>query len=112
MWILQLIDAATRYTAACLIRRKKRVIVCCIFQICVAYFGAPGKFRRDCGGEFANDAFREMNKNLGIETSITPAESPFCDGVVDRDNKVLYEALMKTMEDAKCDMETALAWSV
>ena len=44
-----------------------------------------------------------MNEKLGIETS---------NGVVERNNKVLYEALMKTMEDAKCDLETALAWAV
>ena len=44
-----------------------------------------------------------MNEKLGIETS---------NGVVERNNKVLYEALMKTMEDAKCDLETALAWKV
>ena len=113
LWILHLIDAATRYTAACLINRKKKeLVVCRIFQIWVAYFGAPKKFHSDCGGEFANDVFREMNEKLGIETSTTPGESPFSNGVVERNNKVLYEAFIKTMEDAKCDMETALAWAV
>ena len=53
-----------------------------------------------------------MNEKLGTETSTTPRESPFSNGVVERNNKVLHEALMKTMEDAKCDMETALAWAV
>ena len=53
-----------------------------------------------------------MNKKLGIETSATPGESPFSNGVVERNKKVLYEALMKTMKDAKCDVETALAWAV
>ena len=72
-----------------------------IFQIWDAYFGAPGKFHSNCGGEFANDIFREINKKLGIEISTTTGESPFSNGVVERNNKVLYEALMKTMEDAK-----------
>ena len=113
LWILHLIDAATRYTAACLIsRKKKELVVCRIFQIWVAYFGAPKKFHSDCGGEFANDVFREMNEKLGIETSTTPGESRFSNGVVERNNKVLYEAFIKTIEDAKCDMETALAWAV
>ena len=69
VWILHLVDAATRYTAACLIRRKKKNLVMCrIFQIWVACFGEPGKFHSDCGGEFANDAFCEMKEKLGIET--------------------------------------------
>ena len=56
-----------------MIRRKKKEIVgCCIFQILVAYFGAPGQFHGDCGREFANDVFCEMNKKLGIEPSTTP----------------------------------------
>ena len=86
--------------------------MCRIFQIWVAYFGAPGKFHSDYGEEFANDVFREMNEKIVTETSTTPGESPFSNGVVERNNKVLHEALMKTMEDAKCNMETALAWPV
>ena len=53
-----------------------------------------------------------MNEKLGLETSTTPGKSPFSNRVAERNNKVLYEALMKTTEDAKCDMETALACAV
>ena len=53
-----------------------------------------------------------MNHKLGIETSTTPAESPFANGVVERNNAVLYESMMKTMEDCKCDKDLALAWAV
>ena len=56
--------------------------MCSVFQIWVAYFGAPGKFHSDCGGEFANDVFREMNKKLGMETNRTLQKSPFSNGVV------------------------------
>ena len=42
-----------------------------------------------------------MDKKLGIEISTTPGESPSSNGVVERNNKVLYEALLKTMEDTK-----------
>ena len=113
LWIVHMIDAATRYTAASLIQSKnKDLVVSHIFQIWIAYFGAPKKFHSDCGGEFCNDVFREMNEKLGIETSTTPVESPFSNGIVERHNKVLYESMMKTMEEMKCDMEIALAWSV
>ena len=76
-------------------------MVCRIFQIWVVFFGPSGKFHSDCGGEFINDVFREINKNLGIETTITPEELPFSYGVEKRNNKVLYEAPIKAMEDAK-----------
>jgi len=54
----------------------------------------------------------DMNERLGIEISTTPGESPFSNGIVERNNKVLYESMMKTMDDAKVNMSTALAWAV
>ena len=42
--------------------------MCRIFQIWLAYFGVPEKFHSDCGGEFVNDFFLEMNEKLGIGT--------------------------------------------
>ena len=53
-----------------------------------------------------------MNEKLGVEICTTPGEAPFSNGTVERNNKVLYESMMKTMDDCKCDMETALAWAV
>ena len=113
IWILHLIDTATRYTVACLIKsKKKEVVVSKIFQVWIAYFGAPRKFMFDNGGEFGNCVMNEMNEKLGIETVTTAAEAPFSNGVVERHNAILYEAMMKTLQDAKCDPEMALAWAV
>ena len=39
-----------------------------------------------------------------------PAESLFSNGIVERHNKVIYETMMKTKDDAKCEPEIALAW--
>ena len=90
IWILHLIDCATRYSAACLITTKrKEVIVQRLFQTWISYFGCPKKFHSDNGGEFANEVFREMNEKLGVETSTTASESPFSNGVVERHNSVL-----------------------
>ena len=112
LWILHLIDSHTRYIATSLIKSKrKEIVVERIFKIWIAYFGAPLKFHSDNGGEFANEIFREMNEKLNIETSTSPGESPFSNGVVERNNALLYETMMKTMDDVKCDMETALAWA-
>ena len=113
IWILHLIDSATRYTAAAVITtKKKEVVMEKIMAIWIAYFGAPKKFHNDCGGEFCNEVLEEMNHKLGIEISTTPSEAPFSNGIVERNNKVLYEATMKTKEDIGCSLETALAWAV
>ena len=113
VWILHLIDAASRYSAACLIKSKrKEVVVAAIFRIWITYFGSPVKFLNDNGGEFANDVFREMNEKLGVITETTAAESPFSNGIVERHNGILYEAMMKTMKDTRCDADMALAWAV
>ena len=113
IWILHIIDAATRYSAACLINTKdKNVVVSRIFQIWVGCFGAPKKIHTDNGGEFVNQVLEEMNEKLGIVTQTTPAESPFSNGVIERHHVVVYESMVKTMEDTKCDAAMALAWSV
>ena len=44
---------------------------------------------------------------LDIETSTTPVEAPFSNGIAEKNNKILYEPMMKTMEDSKCAMYTA-----
>jgi hypothetical protein len=62
LWILHLIDSATRYTAATLINTKKKDVV--VYQICriwLSYFGSPRKIHSDCGGEFVNSVFLELN---------------------------------------------------
>ena len=112
-WILHLIDAATRYSAACVINSKrKEVIVSQIFRIWITYFGAPQKVFSDNGGEFVNQVMTEMNEKLGVETVTTAAESPFSNGIVERHNAILYETMSKTLDDVKCEQELALAWAV
>ena len=109
-WILHLIDSATRYSAASLVNSKgKDPIISKIFRIWIAYFGAPKVMFSDNGGEFNNEVFREMNEKLNIETKTTAAESPFSNGTVERHNGILFESMKKTLEDVKCDPETALA---
>ena len=77
----------------------------------VAYFGKPAKLMSDNGVEFNNHVYSEMSKKLGINMIMSPAESPFTNGIVERHNKILYETMMKTIDDAKCSCEIALAWA-
>ena len=112
-WILHLIDASSRYSAATLIHTKhKDEIVKQIFRVWIAYFGCPRKFMSDNGGEFSNDVFREMNEKLNVETITTAAESPFSNGTVERHNGILKQTMFKTIDDVKCAPNMALAWAI
>ena len=58
VWFLHLIDLATRYSAAAVIRSKgKDVIAKKLCQIWIAIFGSPHKFLSDNGGEFSNEVY-------------------------------------------------------
>ena len=82
---LHLNDAATCYSADCLINTKHQdEIMSRIYSMWTAYFGCPRKFLSDNGGEFNNDSYREVNEKLNIETATTAAESPFSKGIVER----------------------------
>ena len=58
VWFLHLIDLATQYSAAAVIRSKgKDVIAKKLCQIWIAIFGSPHKFLSDNGGEFSNEVY-------------------------------------------------------
>ena len=112
-WLLHLIDAKTRYSAAVIITSKHQdVIIENIFLMWIAYFGTPNSFLSDNGGEFSNDSFREMNEKLNIKTTTTAGESPFSSGMVERHHLVVYSSMIKTMLDTKCSAKVALAWAL
>ena len=71
----------------------------------------PDTLISDDGGEFVNNLYTEVSQKLGIRMVMPPAESPFSNGIVERHNKVIYETMMKTKDDAKCEPEIALAWA-
>ena len=111
-WILHMIDAATRYSAARWIKSKRKEIIAAkLFEMWISYFGKPKTLMSDNGGEFDNSLYKEVSQILGIEVIMPPGESPFSNGIVERHNKVLYETMMKTRQDADCDDDVALAWA-
>ena len=111
VWFLHLIDLATRYSAAVVIRSKdKDVIAKTLCQIWIAIFGSPHKFLSDNGGEFSNELWQDICENFNIAPATTSAEFLWSNGTCERHNSVLTEAVTKTTVEKKCDLETALAW--
>ena len=113
VYFLHMIDMVTRFSAAKIIRdKKKETIVSGLFSKWISVFGAPQKFMADNGGEFSNDAYRELCEQYNIQIQYSAAESPFSNGMVERHHKVLTEMLTKTKEDAGCSWEIALSWAL
>ena len=111
--IIHLIDNATRFSAAAVIKsKKKEEIVEKIFMNWIQLFGCPGIFFSDNGGEFNNDLLRELGELLNTKILTTAAESPWSNGITERHNAIIGGMVEKVMADINCSLEVALAWSV
>ena len=89
IWLLHLIDHATRYRAYRVIRSERiEVVIEGVFKIWML-FGTAGKFLVDNGGEFDNNDYRSMCENLNIRIFTTAIESPWSNGLFKRHNAVL-----------------------
>ena len=112
-YFLHVIDHATRFSAAAVIKSKKsEVIVNNFFKIWIAIFGTPGKVLSDNGGEFVNSTFVDMCESLNINFITTAAESPWSNGLVERHNGIIGEVVKKILEEVDCSIEVALCWAV
>ena len=110
---LVMVDMATRFCTATVISNKlPSTIIKGIFVCWIAIFGAPKKILTDNGGEFNNGEMKALGESFNIKILSTAAESPWSNGICERLNGVLGIMVSKIVEDAKCDVHTALAWAV
>ena len=115
IYFLHLIDMATRFSVSTVIYKKeKQVIINKIIEKWIGTgLGCPGRFLSDCGGEFANQEFLDMCENLNIVVMNTAAESPFSNGLCERNHAVIDEMVHKMLADQPgCSLEVALSWAV
>ena len=113
--ILYLIDVFTRYTFASIIKDKKAdtIIDVVVKNWVLGPFGPPRKFLADNGGEFANEKYRDMCENLNVEVLKTGAESPFQNGLCERNHAVVDGMLEKLIADnPEINVDIALASAV
>lgn len=112
-FILYMIDMCTRLSAGIFIPNKnKETIIRAIFCIWIAVYGSPEKIVVDNGGEFANKDLTEMCDYLGIHIKPTAAESPWSNGIVERNNQTLANMMEKIIKDTNCSLELALSWAL
>ena len=111
--VLHLIDHATRFSSAAIIRSKhKDTIISKVFQIWIFIFGPPKQILTDNSGEFTSDDFCEMGEKLNTTIKTTAAESPWSNGVNERHNAIIGNMAEKIHNETKCSMDTAIASAV
>ena len=112
IYFLHIIDHLTRFSAAAMITSKKsEVIMKAFFKSWISIFGPPKKVLSDNGGEFANKGFMDLCQNLNINFQTTAAEAPWSNGLVERHNAIISEAVDKIIEHTNCPVEIALCWA-
>ena len=95
-WILHMIDMWSRFTVSVFVPRKRPTdIVNAILLHWVGIFGIMKCVLSDNGGEFVNEELREVQSILNVETLSTAAESPFQNGICERNHQVVDWILEK-----------------
>ena len=113
-WILHMIDMFSRFTVSVFISRKfpseviNKIMTCWIG----AGFGVMQGLLTDNGGEFNADEMRDAASVLNIELCTTAAESPFQNGLCERNHAVTDMMLMKMRENSpNTSLEVLLGWA-
>ena len=112
-YFLVMVDLATRFCTAIVIDDKRAsTILNGVFRGWIAVFGPPGKILSDNGCEFNNSEMRALGEAFNVKIMATAAESPWSNGVCERQNAVIGDIVRKIVADTHCDLEVALAWAV
>ena len=108
-----IVDVATRFVTATVIDNKQpSTIIRGLFLSWVVIFGTPKKILSDNGREFDNSEMRDLGERFNIKIITTAAESPWSNGVCERQNAVIADGVRKVMADTDCALDVALAWTV
>jgi len=112
-WILHLIDMFSRYTISVFVHRKdSTTILCAIIDNWIGYFGIMQGIFTDNGGEFRNDELRELGSVLNFEIKTTAAESPFQNGLCEKNHAIVDLILSKLAADyPRINVSVLLRWS-
>ena len=112
-WILHLIDMWSRFSVSVLISRKKSSeVIDNVMKHWIGVFGVMETILTDNGGEFNSDEMREVASVLNIEILTTAAESPFQNGLCERNHAVVDNMLHKLKEQhPKTDLQVLLCWA-
>ena len=111
--ILHIVDMWSRLTVSTLLRRKTPSEVTeSIMQNWIAYYGVPRAILNDNGGEFTSEEIREVKSLLNVQDLTTGAESPWQNGLCEKNHALLDNILERLDEDfPEVQLQTKLAWA-
>ena len=111
--ILHMVDMWSRLSISVPIPRKKpSEVINSIMQSWIAYFGVPGSILNDNGGEFTAEEIREMKSILNVVDLTTGADSPWQNGLCEKNHALVDTILERLDEDyPDVDLSTKLAWA-
>ena len=111
--ILHMIDMHTRLTVSAQLKRKKpSEVIDQIMKRWIAYFGFPGAILNDKGGEFTADEVRDVKAMLNVTDLTTAAESPWQNGLCEKNHAMIDTILERLDEDfPDLDLDSKLAWA-
>ena len=98
-YVLSIIDHLTRYLQLIPLKSKNAETVTeAIFENFITIFGPPRILQTDHGSEFTNKLFAQVCKLVNIKTSFTTQFHPQANGLIERSNRVVKDALATLTE--------------
>ena len=113
-WICYFVDLFSRLTIAKRISRKYPYEVVQAFMSAwlATGYGTPEEILIDNGGEFTADEIKEMTSVLNVKVNTTAANSPFSNGVCERNHAVMDTMLLKLQaENPKTPLDDLISWA-
>ena len=98
--ILHMVDMYSRFTISCFINRKRpKDVIDKIMEKWIAYFGVMKCILNDNGGEFTGEEIREVKDILNVVDLTTGAESPWMNGLCEKNHALVDDMLERMVED-------------
>ena len=112
-YILYMVDMWSRLTIGAVIKRKTpEEVVNSIFKTWIAHYGVMGGILHDNGGEFTGFEMQELKSKLNVINLTTGAESPWQNGLCERNHALCDNILLRLDDDfPSVDLETKVAWA-
>ena len=113
-YILNIIDAFTRYRSAVFIPNKSATTVVEAFLTnWIRIFGRPSGVHFDRGTEFVNSEMQALCEKYSIKVTMTATHSPNQNGLNEKSHHYVDFMMAKIMNaDPTCSPHTALTWAI